>query len=39
MGVRFNCNCGQVDKFPAKYVYDCIDYELIIFTRFLFEII
>ena len=37
MGVRFNC--GQVDKFPAKYVYDWIDHELIIFTRFLFEII
>ena len=27
MGVRINC--GQINNFPAKYVYGCIDYDLL----------
>ena len=27
MGVRINC--GQINNFPAKYVYGCIDNDLL----------
>ena len=27
MGVRINC--GQINNFPVKYVYGCIDYDLL----------